>query len=109
MAEFFDYLKALYSKNDIEYDATKFNPWMMLQFVSHDHDHLEEVEAINRYLYVIKPVYIWNYLRYVLPYNRSKYLKYIKKGTININEEAITELMETYQISRLEARTILGS
>ena len=109
MAEFFDYLKALYNKDKIEYDAVKFNPWMMLQFISHDKDHFIDVEAINKYLFIINPKYIWKYLRYKLPYNKNKFLKYVKKDTLNFNEDDITLLMHERGVSRYEAKQCLQS
>jgi hypothetical protein len=103
---FFDMLKALYSKSTVEYDEKVLNPYLMLMWVSHSKEDFAFVEAISKYLYVVKSKYIWQYLRYKLPYNRSKFLKYIKKDQLD-NEDEIKELCEEYGISELEARLFL--
>jgi hypothetical protein len=105
MAEptFFEMLKALYTKAPIEYDDKILNPYLMLMWVSHDKDNFESVEAIAKYLYVIKHKHIWEYLRYTLPYHRNKFLKYVKKNKLD-NDELIEELCNEYGISEMEAR-----
>jgi len=99
---FFEQLKALYSKADIEYDANTCNPWMLLNFVSHDTECFNYVETINRYLFTINPKYIWKYLRYKLPVHRNKFLKYTKRD--RIDDSALDELCTQYGISKNEAK-----
>jgi hypothetical protein len=103
---FFNYLKALYSKVDVMYDDKEFPPYLMLLWVSHDTNNFAKVELINKYLFHTKPKHIWNYLRYVLP-KGYKFLKYIKKDVIDNQESAINSLREKYQISKYEAKKYL--
>lgn len=99
---FFVMLKALYSKTDMDYDDKTLNPYLMLLWCSHDKDSFQYVESIAKYLYVIKHQYLWQYLRHKLPYNRNKFIKYVKKDKLD-NEQSIEELCDEYQISPLEA------
>jgi hypothetical protein len=104
---FFEYLKSIYSKADIEYKESECPPWLLLLWLSHDKDSFQYVEKINKYLFFIKPKYIWQYLKYKLPYNKNKFLKYTKKEQPIIDDDAINELCITYNISKHEAKQLL--
>ncbi len=106
---FFEYLKALYDKSEMEYDQTKFNPYLMLMWISHDKNNFTTVERINKFLYVINPKYIWQYLRYKLPYNSNKFLKWAKKDQLDLNEELINQLCAEHGISKQEAKQYVMS
>jgi hypothetical protein len=105
--EFFDLLKSLYSKEQVDFDPGKHSIWQVLLFVSHDKDYFTEVEKINRYMFIINPKYIIKYLKHTLPYVKSKFLRYTKKDVLNHNEDNITTLMNEYGISRHEALLLL--
>ena len=98
---FFGMLKALYSKEPIVYDEKVLNQYLMILWVSHDKDNFHYVEAIARYLFVIKPKYIWQYLRHKLPMNRNKFLKYVKKD--KLQDDMIEELCIEHGWSKYEA------
>ncbi len=98
--KFFTQLKSLYSKETIDYEG--FSPYLALLYCSHDKDSFEYVEKISRYVYIIKPKYIFQYLWHKLPYNRSKFLKWTKKAKLD-NDDRIEAVMIEHNISRHEA------
>lgn len=101
-ANFFDQLKALYSKEPMEYDEKVLNPYLMLLWLSHDKAIFDYVEAIAKYVFVIKPKYIHKYLWYKLPVIRNKFLKYVKKD--KVDDSYLEEIMTEYGVSEYEAR-----
>lgn len=99
----FNYLNAIFNKDDIKYDKKIAPAYLLSLWLSHDQALLPIVERMNPYHFLLEDDIIYNYYFAAVPKGR-RFIKWTKKVEIpKEQKELLEEITATYNLSRREA------
>lgn len=99
----FNYLNAIFNKDDIKYDKKIAPAYLLSLWLSHDQALLPIVERMNPYHFLLEDDIIYNYYFSAVPKGR-RFIKWTKKVEMpKEQKELLEEITATYNLSRREA------